>query len=103
MADPSAATAPDGATAAEVEPAVKSDSCCGAGAEFEDALGSGAEAPSTETSSCSNTPVTESRQTLFPIKSLQTLELPQSARQIRFLNIKEEMINDVQLFIMFIN
>jgi hypothetical protein len=103
VADFGAATAPDSATAAEVEPAVNTDTCCGAGAGFEAALGSGAEAPSTETSSCSNTPVTESRQTSFPIKSLQTLELPQSARQIRFLNIKEEMINDVQLFIMFIN
>ena len=49
------------------------------------------EAPSTETSLGRNTPVTGSLQISFPIKSLQTLELAQSARQIRFLNINEEI------------
>lgn len=63
-----------------------------AGADAEAAtIVSEAEAPpSAETSSCSTTPVTGSRQTSFPMKSLQTLELPQSAKQIRFLNINEK-------------
>ena len=63
-----------------------------AGADAESAtIVSEAEAPpSAETSSCSTTPVTGSRQTSFPMKSLQTLELPQSAKQIRFLNINEK-------------
>jgi hypothetical protein len=62
-----------------------------AGADAEAAtVVSDAEAPSAETSSCSTTPVTGSRQTSFPMKSLQTLELPQSAKQIRFLNINKK-------------
>ena len=94
MADPGAATAPDGATAAEADPIVET-AAPGARDGPDTVAVSDPWAPSIETSSCSNTPVTESRQTSFPIKSLQTLELPQSARQIKFLNIEEEMIHDV--------
>ena len=82
---------PRGAAAAAATGASSMIDPGAAGADAEAAtVVSDAEAPSAETSSCSTTPVTGSRQTSFPMKSLQTLELPQSAKQIRFLNINEK-------------